>query len=589
MMVTLLKNSLQDLRLTYRKLMLVEFMYLFLTSLLFIPLITFIFNRVLRAMNTDFLLNSDVYKIALSYKGLMGLALIAFVFVFLLFIELGILLIIAQKKCFGRDVLIADAFITTLHNIPKLWGIGLLQIALLFIFLIPIVDSPLSAVLSDSINMPIVVRNHIYNSNLYLAVYLLILLAVLYLILRWIFVMHFIFIEGKTTTEAIKSSMELTRSKKIKILVYLLLFNLVIFTAGFVIFLSFNWVLKLTNMPFIKYELHHFTMTISSLFVYAITLLLLPVNMIFLTRLYYRLQYDHYNKQLDHLKVYPNKLLHAFERKARRYFRHRIKQLILIIAIGLLSVFTLNYTFSDQLIDLKWNVAIAGHRGDIHGAPENSISSIKSAISKNVDAVEVDVQMTKDGILVLNHDYSLKRVAGIEASIHDLNYDELAKLDIGSEFSEAFQGERIPTLKEALLEVKGKAIFIIEIKPTVNKLEIAQKVVELIESQDMVSESYIQSFDNSVLQEVRKQNPSIKIGQIFYLAAGNLSLLDVDFYTVEQSVLSDRFLRHAHRKGREVWVWTVNSERNIKKVLEYNIDGIITDYPERVQSIIGLP
>ncbi|PIB61844.1 glycerophosphodiester phosphodiesterase family protein, partial [Pseudomonas sp. 2995-3] len=105
--------------------------------------------------------------------------------------------------------------------------------------------------------------------------------------------------------------------------------------------------------------------------------------------------------------------------------------------------------------------------------------------------------------------------------------------------------------------------------------EFASKIVELIEAYDIEDVTYVQAFNYDVLQEVRKVNPDIRIGQILYLAAGNLSAIDVDFYTIRQTMLSDRFIEKAKEQNREVWVWTVNLERNIREVLKYDIDGII--------------
>jgi glycerophosphoryl diester phosphodiesterase len=103
----------------------------------------------------------------------------------------------------------------------------------------------------------------------------------------------------------------------------------------------------------------------------------------------------------------------------------------------------------------------------------------------------------------------------------------------------------------------------------------------------MVEQCMIQSFSYQTLKEVRKLNKGILLGQILYVIAGNLDSIDVDFYTIKQSMLSDTFIKIAHKKGRSVWVWTVNDELNIKDVLKYDVDGIITDYPKRVQKIIG--
>jgi glycerophosphoryl diester phosphodiesterase len=103
----------------------------------------------------------------------------------------------------------------------------------------------------------------------------------------------------------------------------------------------------------------------------------------------------------------------------------------------------------------------------------------------------------------------------------------------------------------------------------------------------MVEQCMIQSFSYKALEEVRKLNSDIMLGQILYAVMGNSNKLDVDFYTIKQSMLSDTFIENAHNNGRGVWVWTVNDELNIKEVLKFDVDGIITDYPKRVQDIMG--
>ncbi len=103
----------------------------------------------------------------------------------------------------------------------------------------------------------------------------------------------------------------------------------------------------------------------------------------------------------------------------------------------------------------------------------------------------------------------------------------------------------------------------------------------------MVEQCSVQSFSNQILKDIRKRDSAIPLGQILYVAAGNLNALDVDFYTIKQVILTDAFVENAHDRGRQVWVWTVNSDLSIKEVLKYDIDGIITDYPKKVQEFMG--
>jgi len=254
----------------------------------------------------------------------------------------------------------------------------------------------------------------------------------------------------------------------------------------------------------------------------------------------------------------------------------------LITAVYLTVTFLGNYAFSQQLFN--WDIHVASHRGDSQ-APENSLSGIREALAKGVQGVEIDVQMTKDGVIVLNHDDTLKRAAGVDKKVSDLTFAEVRQLEIGS--SLGLTGERIPTLDEAIQEVKGKGFLIIDIKSKSNPDDIAQKIVDLIISNNMQSDTYVQSFYPPALKAVRSVNPDIRIGQILTALTGDLSVLDVDFYTINQNMVSDEFITSAHKLGRGVWVWTVNSDRNIREIIKYPVDGIISDNPERVMELMA--
>ncbi len=107
--------------------------------------------------------------------------------------------------------------------------------------------------------------------------------------------------------------------------------------------------------------------------------------------------------------------------------------------------------------------------------------------------------MTKDGVLVLHHDTSLLRMAGVPESVADFTYDGLMDLEIGSRFDEAFTGEKIPTLKEALQAVKGQGEVLLDVKVSEKRGEVAVKILEELEENGMKEFSYIQSFDYSFL------------------------------------------------------------------------------------------
>lgn len=591
-MLQLFVKSIRDFRDTYKKHLIFEYLFMLLTSFVVIPIISFIFNRIIRVVGSGSLLNGEVYKVGLSYPGAAGLIAICLVAVFALFIEFGVVITIAQQHYFGKDVLIVDAVLTTLRQTPKLFGLGIIQLLFFLLSLVPFIDSPLSSSLYAQFNVPIFVNSHILNSSIMmLALYGILFLAGVYIILRWIFVLHFIMIEGQTIRKAIRSSLLLTKGKRHAIFINLFILNLVVFTLGFVTISIVAYLPSWLDINVLKAVTDHYSLTLSTVLTYMYTLLLVPVNIIFLTRLFYHFSSRKGVVPCDQLRVYESRYAGSIEKRLLAFIQGRTRKRVIyasILAVYLTLALFVSYAAGDNLVYVKWSVLLSAHRGDTQSAAENSLQAVRSSVEQGVDAVEIDVQLTKDGVVVLHHDYNLRRMTGESRRVNELTYEEVARLSLGNRANQLEEIERIPMLAEVLAEVQGKAKLIIDLKPYGPGGELAVQVVSLIEQFDMVQDCYIQSFDRQTLQQIRQLNPDIKIGQIISFAIGDLSQLDVDFYTVEQVMLTEQLVKSAHKKGREVWVWTVNSERNLKEVLKFEIDGIITDYPARAHNLVEL-
>lgn len=568
-----------DFRKTYTKQLTFLFLYMLLTSIVFVPTLTYIYNRILRGVDSSSLLNTDVYTIMLSYTGFIGVMVFSFLYVIILFVQFGVMIILSQKHLFGNPVHIAEAFTTVLKAVPKMFALGIIQLMLFLYLLMPLIESPLTITLLESINLPILFTSRIHDFYVLVVLYVLLLLGIVYLLLRWIFVLHYIVIEGKALRSAFRASLKLTQSKRFSILIHLVILNALIYILGATIISVFNLVLHFFGV---------YMVTLSSYIIFIATLCIAPINIIFITRLFYQLKEQQGEQIEDLLKLKASKFT-RLEQRGFDFFRQKKAWMFTLLVAYLCGVFMLNVSVSEQFAYLKWHTAVAAHRGDMGNAPENTISSIRAALDVEVEAVEIDVQLTRDGVVVLMHDITLSRVAGVPESVIDMTYDELMKLEVGSHFAEEFRGERIPTLGQAIETVlETDVLLIVEIKPYGDELALAIAVTAVIELLDAVDQVYIQSFSYEILQEIRRINSDILLGQVMYMATGNLAELDVDFYTINQTMLSDRFINSAHRLGRQVWVWTVNIDRNIRQVLSYDVDGIITDYPERVQQQINL-
>lgn len=516
---------------------------------------------------------------------------IAFIAVVILFIEFGVMILLAQQRFFQKNVLVSEAVVTIVSKLPRLLGFGGIQLLLFSILLIPFINLSGVPALLD-VNVPILLTDLYYGtSNVILFVYLFAITTGIFLFIRWIFILHYIVLEGQTVWEAVKSSWRLTKYNRLKVIINLLMLNLLIFLTGILLVRMFSYIPAVADTIFFGDMVKNYLTTFAGYMTIIFSLFLLPLNIIFITRLFYRFKKNRGIVVEDKVTIRSSKKLTAFENRVTGFFTKRRFMLGTLVVVYITGMFFINYSVNENIVYLKWDVQVAAHRGDVQSAPENSMSAILSAVEKGVDAVEFDVMLTKDGELVLHHDTTLQRIAGIPRRVDEMTYEELMEVDIGSCFSEEFIGERMPTLDEVLVEMKDENVnMIIDLKPTdySRNAEFAEKVVALVEKHEVIDQAYVQAFNYDILQEIRALNEDIRIGQILFLSAGNLSSLDVDFYTIRQTMLSDRFIEQAKAQNREVWVWTVNIERNMREVLKYDIDGIITSYPEMAQRVIGI-
>lgn len=587
-MIKLIGRSIRDFRKYSGKLLLFQLLYMLATSVFVLPVTTFLFNRVLRVVGSGSLLNGEVYRLGLSYKGVAGLILIGLVASFTLLIELLVLIVLIQQRFFGKSIAISDAVLTVLHKMPKLFGFGVFQLLLLLLLLIPFVDSPLSASFYALFNVPIFLNNQVLDASFTMTVaYLMLIAGLLYTLLRWIFVLHCIVLEDMNLRQAVRQSHQLTQGRRWRLFGTLLLFNCMVVGVTSAVVTALGNIPSWLDLDVLALVSQHYSLTVSTVLAYLLELLLLPINLFVLTRLYYALGRLKWIRPKDQLQVRRSRIgrlenqiidwWKGLKWKRMAYVLSAALYISLALLIGLRA--------NESLVYAKWNVQIAVHRGDTSNAPENSLPALISAIEKGFQVVELDVQLTKDGIAVLNHDSDLRRMTGLKKRVADMNFNEVQQLYIGMDANG--YPIHIPSLSSVLAEAQGRIKLLLDLKPNGAPSEaLAEEVVRLIKEAGVEEEVRVQSFDGEVLGRIRELAPEIKIGRILFFALGDLSVLDVDFYTIEQVMLTDFLVDQAHADGREVWVWTVNSRRDMKEVLKYPIDGIITDYPETAQSMV---
>lgn len=231
-------------------------------------------------------------------------------------------------------------------------------------------------------------------------------------------------------------------------------------------------------------------------------------------------------------------------------------------------------------------IQLTAHRGSSRDAPENTISAINLAIQDKADYVEIDVQQTKDGRLVVLHDTNLQRVAGINQQIWELDWEEVRQLDVGSWFNSKFAAERIPLLEAVIKIAKDKIKLNIELKFNGMNTELATEVVKLVGEQEFAAQCVISSANYPALLKVKELNPEIATGLIMPTALPKVAEFKVDFYSVRPAIATIDFINQAHVQGKQVHVWTINEITEMETFLSRQVDNIITDTPKTLRRLL---
>jgi len=216
-----------------------------------------------------------------------------------------------------------------------------------------------------------------------------------------------------------------------------------------------------------------------------------------------------------------------------------------------------------------------GHRGASKYEPENTILSFKKAFKMGADAVEFDVRQTKDGKIIVMHDKSVDRTTNGFGLVNEMTLREIRKLDAGN-------GEKVPTLKEALSIVKkNKGTCLVEIK----EKGIEEKVLKEIKKLKMEKNVIITSFYTQSLKRVKELNPKIETGLITMNKIKNTfgflrlcKAIKVDWVLPEKKSLTKKFAEEIRKWKLKIIIWLVNSKKEFKK-WEKIVDGIATNDP----------
>lgn len=258
-----------------------------------------------------------------------------------------------------------------------------------------------------------------------------------------------------------------------------------------------------------------------------------------------------------------------------------------------LLVSPFSQAFAEQpTVGERKQVDNVAHRGATGYAPENTIAAFDLAVEMKADYIEIDVQRSKDGELVLIHDTTVDRTTDGTGKVGDLTFEQLRSLDAGSWFGEQFAGEKIPTFDEILDRYHGKVGILVEMKAPELYPGIEEQVAEELKERNLDKPQnekiIIQSFNFDSMKKMDKLLPKVPIGVLTSNRAHTTpeALQEfstyADWFNPSYGIVTKELVNQVHSLGMQIGSWTVRSQEAADFLFEMGVDAIITDYPDYV-------
>ena len=555
-----------------------ELLYKLITVIIFVPLFLSIFSLITKISGYNYLTLENIFSFLTNPLVLILILLLLIVITFYSFIEISTIIVILDSSYQKKKINIKTALFIAVKKSLRVFNRKNILLPFLIVFLIPFLNIGVSSGFISTLSVPEFILDFISANKVLSIIYFIFLILLTILLFKWLYSIHYFVLENCNFKEARKKSINLSKGNKFKDFIYLIISEIVIMIIYVLfIFVSIFLIILLYKI-FGKNILGNLSITLIWLLIaisfIVITLLSTPISYAIMSVLFYKHK-ESKNEKIVHLDIKEK-----ITKKENKIFSI-LKTIIIVLVICSSCLFTYSILNGKYNLNIEYvrTMEVTAHRGASVMYPENTMSAFVGAKKLNSDWIELDVQQTKDKMLVVMHDSNLKRTTGVNKNTWDVTYDEIRKLDAGSFFSSEFKDEKIPSLEEVIEFAKNNNIKLnIELKPTGHEVDFEKSVVELVNKYDFASNCVVTSQAYEVLENVKKYDKNIKTVYVMSLAYGDItSLKDADSFSIEASSVTKTLVNKVHNSGKELYAWTVNTKESITDMINMNVDNIITD------------
>ena len=525
-------------------------------------LISRIFQLALTLAGEEHLDKNNILHILTNPYSFVILNLLVLIVAFFMFIEFSILTFTIYGQLTEKQYSFRSILDNAWNKTKNLAGFQTLFFIFYFLITIPTINLGVKSVLAKNLFIPKFISSEIMKTNSGLIIWGLIMIVFAYLNLRLIFTLPLTAVGDENILDSIKRSWELTKTGKRKLVFTILLFEIIYLLIAAVLTGIITYICIYFdndgNNPIIQTL---FFSSISGIIFFLGVISKVTVITSLITVL------------IDHNEISEKLVNNLNENKKKSRLVVTLTTVIIVVAV-------LVNGFNIYGNGVNKNIETIAHRGYVAKGVENSIEALEGAAEIGADYVEFDIILTKDNKFVVMHDYNLKRLAGVNKRVQDMNFDEVVGLTIK-------QGDftsKIPSLEEFVNKAKELNMkLVIELKP--HGAEPSNYIDILIgEIKRLKLENYkFMSLNSKVMEELETKVPNLETGYVIPLQFGNFHHSNVDFFVIEDFSYRDRLVEQARKENKQVFVWTINDPALITKYLQSPADGIITDEPELVK------
>ncbi|MEG0829548.1 MAG: glycerophosphodiester phosphodiesterase [Anaerovoracaceae bacterium] len=464
------------------------------------------------------------------------------------------------------------------------------MLVIFVLIIIPMTGGIVASGFMSTIEIPEFIMDTIVTTPMLLWTFVALMTFFSITAIRWIFTIHCFVIEKKSFRECRKKSRFMVKGNFWKIVGLMVLWNILSILAFALVYGILIGVaalgIKILGGTTMGMAVFLSFFRVANLIMLCIAAAVgVPVNFALITSLYYRFQKED-EIEKDRIGIKTEK---GSKHEKLLQYRKPIVSIALVVALVANGFIVYGFAKNENFgkVDVLDLPQITSHRGDSVSAPENTIPAFESAIENLADCAELDVHLTKDNVVVVMHDESLKRTAGLDKEIWEVDYDEIKKLDAGAWFGEKFKGTKVPTLDEVIKYCKGKIKLNIELKPSPHSAELEKETIKVINDNNFATQCVLTSLNYKSLAKAKKIDPNMSTGYILSVAYGDFyDMPYIDFFSVDAAFVTSEMEKQLHKRGKQLHVWTVDKEENMQKMVDMNVDCIITDDPVRAREII---